>query len=438
MSYLCTLIYAMIIMFRPQDWLFTSWLAYQPVTVVAIISLCALMVDLLTGQVTIPRKLPHLWLGIGVYFAIIMSHASWFYWWGIRGSFEEYGKKLIFYLLVLITINSVKKLWGLLALIVAAAVLMTVHCHLQISRGYGFGGQRPLMQLRFQDGEWIHTARAFFFGIFEDPNDTCTILVVAISLTLALFPRAMLPISIALSLFFVHGIDLTKSRGGQLGMLTVGVLLFHRLLSRKMFLIAGIGLVIAFTQVLPLAAKYGFVDKSALDRAIFWGEANYAFKSSPRTLLFGVGYAILSTDYMEKDRAVHNSFVECYAEIGTFGYAFWFTLVALSFAGCRYISRLQPEDRSDRWLKWFATLMVPALGGYFTSAYFLTRAHHIPTMLMMAISGILYRLTAERMGYKTLSDRLWLTGKKIWFYPALSLGSIVFIYFSIRAINALG
>lgn len=438
MSYICTLIYAIFILFRPQDWLFPWMLKYEVVNIIAIISLLALMIDILTGSVKIPKKLPHFWLILGVFFAIVMSHVAHTYWFGIQGSFQNYGKKLVFFMLILLTTNSVKRLRGMMLLPVISAVVITIHCHLQITRGYGFAGLKPLWQLRFSDGIWSHQPRALFFGTFGDPNDTCLLLLAAIPCAFALFPKKLLPISAALAASFVYAISLTKSRGGQLGLIVLVALLFHRFFSKKWFIIAGTCGILLFTQAVPMAAKFGFVDQSALDRAIFWGEANQYFKSSPTNLLFGVGYGMLSTDYMEKDRAVHNSFVTCYAEIGIFGYFFWFTLVALLLAGSRYISRLEPESKSDKTLKRFASLMVPALGGYYTSSYFLTRPYHLSFLFLMGLCAVLYRLTAEKIGYKTMNDHLWVTGTKIWFYPVLSLGSILFIYLSIRVINALG
>lgn len=437
MSYICTLIYATIIMFRPQDWLFPWMRQMQVVDIIAVTSMLALIFDIMTGQVKIPEKLPHLWLGVGIFFAIIMSHAAHTFWAGITGSFQEFGKKLIFYILVLLTTNSLKRLWGMMCLLVLAAIVMTYHCHLQISTGNGFAGVPPMWQARLVDGIWTPQPRAYFFGTFEDPNDSCLMLVAAISLAFALFPKILFPVSLALSGLFFYAIGLTQSRGGQLGLLVGGGLLFHRWLSRKWFLIFGIVGIIGITEFLPLAGKFGFVDQSSLDRAKFWGEANYYFKSSPRNLAFGVGYAMLSTDYMDKDKAVHNSFVLAYTEIGTFGYIIWFTLVCLALVGCRYVSRLEPENKEDRWLKRFATFMVPALGGFYTSAYFLTQAFHLFFLFLMALSGVIYRLAAERIGYEKMSDRLWLTGEKYWFYPVLAVGSIFFIYFSIRAINAL-
>ncbi len=435
MSFFCTLFYAFFILVRPQDWLWPVLIDYRMVNIIAIVSLGALAFDVMNRRVRIPEKLPHLWLELGVYFGIIMSHVAHTYWWGIQGASQEYGKKLIFFLLVLLTVNTAKRMKFMFWVIVIVACIMTYHCHLQITTGHGFAGWRPLVQLRFQDGEWLPTARAYFFGTFEDPNDTALFLVSALPLAFALFPGKLgLLLGMPVAAWLIYGVDLTKSRGGQIGLIVALGLLFHKWLSPKKFMILMAAGIIVFTELIPLAAKFGFVDQSALDRAIFWGEANYYFKANP---IFGVGYAMLSSDYMEKDRAVHNSYVLCYTETGVFGYTFWFTLLALSFFAARYVSRLIPEDKEEKHLIQMAIFMVPALGGYYAASYFLTRAYHLPFLLLMALAGAFYRITAEKMGYGLLAKRLHFTMEKFWLYPAISLGSIVFIYISIRLINAL-
>ena len=427
------------ILFRPQDWLIPELARYEVINVVAITALLALLIDIMTGEIKIPDKLPALWLGIGIFVGICMSHIAHTFLAGLTGSFEDYGKKFIFYLLVILTVNSVRRIKILVLVMTGAALIMATHCILQIHRGYGFTGRPPLYQKRpvGESGEFRMQARAYFFGTFEDPNDTALFLIPLCPLLLGIFSKKLWILVLPVVGYLLYGAYLTDSRGGMLGAIVLVLCLFHRFFNVKWTLIVLAGLTIGVTMATPLAGSLGLIDDSSLDRAIFWGEANYIFKSSITNLLFGVGYAMLSSDYLEKDRAVHNSFVLSYTETGVFGYFFWFTLLAFVVFSAWYISRWVPENKKEKSLVRFAYYLVPALAGSAASAYFLTRAFHLSWMLMMALGGATYTAMADRIGWERLNVRMRITPRywPIWF--GMSLGSILFIYFTIRLINSI-
>lgn len=435
MAFFLTCLYTIVIFWRPQDWMWPWLAAYQPINIIAILALIACGVEIMMGTIKVPQKLPHIFLGLGFYFAILMSHVAITYWVGLIGSFEHFGKILIFYLLVILTTNSVRKIKILIWVTVGMALYIAIHCYLQQTTGTGFYGHRPLIQptgIRDEDGNMPMMVRPHFFGIFDDPNDTALFLVSAAPLCLTLLPRWGILLTLPLALFFARISMFTESRGGLMALGVTILLFFGQFFSKKWLIVGGAVLIFFITFVIPALSSRGLMDQSSFERATFWGEANYIFKENP---VFGVGYALLVSDYMDKDRAVHNSYIHCYTELGTFGYFFWFTLLCLAFIGCYYISEMKPETKEEKKLVRMARWMVPCLGGYYTAAYFLTRTYLLPTFLLFALSAAIYRCAGERVGIDTMNKKMHMTSQKLWHWLIATPVSIVFIYVSILIIN---
>ena len=414
------------------------WMAsYEPVNIIAILALASLVFEILAGFIKIPERLPHFWLQLGVMLGVIMSHAAHTYLVGIIGASQHYGKRVVFFVLLVLTVNTLSKVKFLVFLVSVITVIIAADCYLQSVNGVGFSGAKPLVQA-YRETEsspviWMH--RPKFYGIFDDPNDTALLFVAVIPLLFAFVPRIMYLLVLPLAAFLANCILITDSRGGLLGFGIVFVLSLASRVKAKYTLFLGIAGIFAITWAFPLLANRGLIDESSMGRVKFWGEANYYFKSNP---IFGVGYGLLGSDYMDKDRAVHNSFVTVYAEMGLFGYFFWFSVVALAFLGSWYISRMIPEDKMDAELVRFGRWLTPCLGGYFATAYFLTRAYKLPLILVVSLAAILYRLVAEKIGYDQLNERLHVDVKHVWQWSVLSVSSILFIYFSILILNKIG
>jgi putative inorganic carbon (HCO3(-)) transporter len=435
MSFFFTCLYALFIFWRPQEWMW-PWLAgYQPINVIAILALISCGAEIMMGSIKVPQKLPHIFLGLGIYFAIIVSHAVHTYWAGITGSFEHFGKILIFYLLVILTVDSVRKIKILISIVVGMALMIAYHCYLQRVTGYGYYDLRVMMQpsgVRDEDGNMVILTRSFFFGIFDDPNDTALFLVSAAPLCLALLPRWGIIVTLPLALVLARISMFSESRGALMALGVTIMLFFGQFFSKKWLIMGGAVFIVFITFVVPVLSARGMIDQSSIERATYWGEANYIFKQHP---LFGVGYSLLSSDYLEKDKAVHNSFIKAYTELGVFGYFFWFTLLCLAFFGNWYISEMKPETKEEKGLVRVARWMVPCLGGYYTAAYFLTRTYHLPLFLLMGISAALYRLAGEKVGIGRINQKMHMTKDKFWHWLALTPASIAFIYVSILIIN---
>jgi len=150
-----------------------------------------------------------------------------------------------------------------------------------------------------------------------------------------------------------------------------------------------------------------------------------------------VGYGMI-TDYIPKNRSVHNSFVHAYAELGTFGYIFWFSCLAFAFISLWQMAELKTESTEDRHLSLWLKCLVPGLAGMYLSGYFLSRTYQLPFFVIFAMCAACYTLVARQTGVRALNDYCWIGERKWWIWPCLSVTSMVFIYLSIRVMNSMG
>jgi len=191
-------------------------------------------------------------------------------------------------------------------------------------------------------------------------------------------------------------------------------------------------LLLATLAVCPFALKIPGFNTAIQDRVILWGNANTAFKEHP---LFGVGFGHIPY-HTYNWQVAHNSFAECYAELGLFGYWFWFLLVQLGIVSTVRIRAVLrgATDPEAMWLRRFTGLGLAGVVGYFVSSYFLSRAHAYPTIFLVAMFG-----AVPRVAWRWLRDdqKLMLDYRRdVLVAGTLSvLGSIAYIYFSIRLIG---
>ncbi|WOO41445.1 O-antigen ligase family protein [Rubellicoccus peritrichatus] len=276
--------------------------------------------------------------------------------------------------------------------------------------------------------------RSFFFGIFGDPNDTALFLVSSLPLIWALFcnqARKKYWIGILLCLFVFLATLSTESRSGQMAIIFMagGYILLRFPVSKLWSIvpIAFLGLVLS-----PyLMVKIGWTDDSAMDRFNYWGQANYAFKSSP---VFGVGYGMV-TDYTYLDASAHNSFVTAYAELGIIGYTAWLALIMFALYSMLRISKMEPDSPEDIEIKAIATGLFASLIATCASGFFITRTYYMPLFITLAICAALYGYVASRLGWAQMNDYCGWKPRSAGVAISASITSIIFIYIFIIILN---
>jgi hypothetical protein len=434
-TFFLTLLFMFLVFWRPQEWL-VPWMYGWPVLDVVVCgSLLAFVLEADLGRVRSPLKIPQVHLLVWLWIATMMSQVANTYFAGLMTTWFETFKFCLFSVLLVSILDRSARLRAVAALFVGMAIFMSIHALMQERTGLGFAGQQPV--LSFRPGQDEPVWRSQFFGIFEDPNDMAQILGVTIPFIFALPKRLrwynLLP-CLAISWLLIQAILSTWSRGGQialcaaLGVMVLLVVTPARWLPRAVSWVAPTSLL-----VFPLGA--GMLEQSARDRVVFWGEANWAFKTKP---VFGVGYGMLG-EYIGGGRAAHNAFVMCYAELGAFGYVFWFLLAFFALAGA-WRTQMRLAGRTDvdsTWLRRFAGLSMAALASYFASSYFLSRAYVYPYFFLVAIGGCLPAI-ADKVAADDGQPPIWTreTIRKWLIWGTLgALGSIVYIYFSILLLN---
>jgi len=435
MTFLLTMIFMFLTFFRPQEWLL-PWLFGVPVLdIVVFLSLLFLMIETRNGHVTSVKGSPQVFLFIGLWLSTLMSHIANTNFAGLMLVLPESFKVCLFGLLFFVVLDRPSRLRTAIRVFVLMAIVMAVHALLQDSRGYGFAGQLPMRGWRIVEGENVMVRRTIFYGVFHDPNDLAQMLVTCMPFVLLFFKRRfwlqLLP-AIGVIWLLQQANVTTESRGGTLafiGACACGGLFLVPV--RAYPFVVGL-ILIAILAACPFALKIPGFSTAIADRVILWGDANAAFKQYP---FFGIGFGRI-TEFTFNSHVAHNSFAECYAELGIFGYWFWFLLIQLGVVGTvRVRAALRGvKDPEAVWLRRFTGFGLAGMVGYVVSSYFLSRAHVYPTVFLMAMFGAVPRmakpwLREDQMPILNMHRDVLLLG------TLGAIGSVGFIYASIRLIG---
>ena len=428
MTFALANLFMILVFWRPQEWLLPWLYGWPLLDGIVVVAVLTLMMETDQGTIRFPKKAPQLFLIPGLWVAAIMSHVAHTYFDGVMESIVPVFKFTFFTFLLFCVLDRPSRLRTVGRTFVVMACVMAVHALLQAHRGYGLGGQRPLFTWTYGGFD----IRTTFYGIFGDPNDLAQILATSIPFAFALTRRRTVfsfLLGCGITYLLVLAILSTHSRGGLVALIAGGTLLVALVFPARWLPTILVLCVVGGLLACPFSA--GILEESAHDRVVFWGEANYIFKTTP---IFGVGYKMWYD--MVTREAGHNAFVVCYTELGVFGYWFWFGLLLLAVLGTlRSLVALQGRrDGEADWMRRFAGVSIAAMVGYLASAYFLTRAYVYPTFFLGALLGAIPYVTHRMLpeGHRPLSD----VKKDVFVLNTVaSLGSIVYIYISILFLN---
>ncbi len=433
MSFFLLYIFIVLVFWRPQEWLFPWMFGISVLQGITYVAVLALMLEYDSGKVKIDRREPQYFLYVGLFIAGLMSHISWGYWEGLMNSWQDMFRLTFFGILLFSCCTTVSRLRWIARAFVILALLMALHSILQETRGYGFAGQRPILSWR-PDID-VPMPRSRFFGIFDDPNDLGQFLATSMPLCFVFFKkRSFLTFIIGsgAAIYLYYGLAATLSRGAQVGLAaTAGVACVMLIFRRSYTFVLMLGLIIVLLAI-PFSGRFL---GDAWERVSLWGEANWAFKTKP---IFGVGRGMIN-DYLYRGKAVHNAYVSCYAEIGVFGFFFWFSLLLLAGIGLLQTRRALRycEDPEGKWLYRFSAWGLSALAGFAASSYFLSRAFIFPLFFLTAMLGAVPVLARQYAPEDRDEDmRLgWTIRDTCILGIPLSLLVILYVYISILILN---
>lgn len=325
--------------------------------------------------------------------SIGMSHLAHGFFWGARASMLEFCKPAAFYFLMIGLINTPQRLimfCKLLALIITA-----VACLALLDR-YGVLTIAALESIQDRGGSaasgTMVVERIRGTGIFHDPNDFGLILVTGVVLSFAFlsrpgtgWPRYVWLVPTGLLLLVLA---MTHSRGAFLS-LACGI---PAALAYRRGVATGILSVLAL-PVVGMLFSGRMTDLDALNagtgqsRIQIWSDSLLVFRQNP---LFGLGEGMLVEEY---GVVAHNSFIHCFAELGSFGgvaFLSCFLAAGLGLWALRQQSPIREEQsgvsRELRDLAHIRGFVFAALAAYVGGMLALSRQFVTPTFLLLGLA----------------------------------------------------
>lgn len=344
---------------------------------------------------------------VGVFVAVILSHATHGYAFGVRESAEAFGKTILYFFLFLAQVNTLPRLRQFALVTAIVASLMVFLCVIDYVGVVDFEFVTHVSDRDGIDEEgttnWILRMRGT--GIFEDPNDISLVIVAAGVLCFYFLNdkeqgplRAvwLLPIGmLALGMLF------TRSRGGLLA--TGGAMLAATYLVRGKWAALGVALlgVLALPLVAGRQAEISIGAGTAAERMEMWREGFEALKS--KDLVFGIGmghYADLA------GLVAHNSYLHAFVEMGLFGGTLYFGLYFFSFLALWRMTKapispeLQLRIEQDRSLREFVRMqpyVAAILADWAIGTFTLSRCYVVPTYLVFGLAAVYVTLWQQHV-----------------------------------------
>ena len=399
MTFLLLLLYIILIYFRP--WQFYPEL--EPLRLAFTVGNFALAAAAIRFVVRGPYlifKLPETYLFFGFVFMVVVSRVIAMAWLGgAVDAFLEFSAAFTMAVMIFLVVDSPRKLR--IAAAAIAGSLMILVAMGAIAHYTQWEEEKFVLLQRTGEfdaaGERVVLKRIHAMGTLDDPNDFGQALLAALPLLWPAwksrryfnnFVLVMLP-----GMFMLYGVFLTRSRGAVLGlMFMVAMHLRERMTRFRTVLPAAVALCAA---VVLLAAASGgrdisSDDESAAGRVMAWRAGLTMLLQNPLT---GVGYGQFAEHHV---RAAHNSYVNCFAELGIFGYLFWLGLLIAMYTTLDSITRMTPSDKDGEDVIRWARAVQFSLHGLLATAFFLSRTYAPPFYIAVGLV-IAVRVIASRV-----------------------------------------
>ena len=371
---------------------------------------------------------------VGLLAAVLLSNLARLNLAGAEEGGVDFAKVVLYYFLLVGSLDTPAKLRGFLRLLVGSTVVLTALALLQ----YHGVIDIPALQSVGDDerdpvtGQHYSVLRLCSTGIYHDPNDLCLILLVGMGISLfELGGRGVGPARFLWIIpFFLFGYALTRthSRGGFLAMLSsMGVLSVARVGLKKSILLGMIALPIVFVLFAGRQTSISASDDTGQDRIQLWSAGMLLFRQSP---LFGIG----QNRYAEEVGLVaHNSFVHAFTELGLFGGtlfagAFYYALATLHGLGPWRSSLADPELGR---LRPYLMAMVVA---YATCMLMISRNYVVPTYMLLGLVSVHLRLATRGTPLRPMRVGSALAGH----FMAISAAFIIVSYAFVRTFARFG
>lgn len=365
----------------------------------------------------------------GMLLAVAISHLSHGLVSDARFAVQEFGKPVVYFLLLLCVIDSQRRLthflkWLLLCIVVVAGLaLLQFHGMIDIP---------ALKELHQHDaisatGELLQVRRLRSTGIFNDPNDLSMILLLGMAICGAGWMKALgtrLPRTLWLPPMAICGyaLMLTKSRGGFLAMLVgLTVLLTSRYGWRKTLPVAAVLFPLLLIVFSGRMTRISADEDTGQARIQLWSDGLEMFRESP---LFGIGYG---TYQDHAGLVAHNSYVHCFTELGVLGGTMFFGALAIPMLRLRRLGERKVEILDPR-LRALRPFLLAMLSAYAASMVTLTRCYVEPTYLVIGLAAAFLDLAVPQRRLPPLRFNYALVSR----LATASMGLLVVAYAFVR------
>ena len=328
----------------------------------------------------------------GMLGAIVLSHLSngepaYAYQHGV-----EFLKLLLYYFLLVAVLDTPERLERFLASLAAFALAITA---LAVAHYHGFVRVPAIEFLRTgmddTGSEESMISRLGSTGLFQDPNDMCLMLVMAMIICIYQLVERRRWYWFAPLAFFSHALMLTHSRGGFLGMLVALVVLLWARFGRRALPLGLLVLPAVFVLFAGRQTDISLSNGTGQSRVQLWLEGMILFTGRP---LFGIG----SERYASyAGHVAHNSFIHCYTELGLFGGtlflgAFYLAIWSLVRLGGKGVPAVSPILGRQR------PYVLAVVAGYAGGLMSLSCPYTIPTYTVLGLAAVYVRLAERELG----------------------------------------
>jgi O-antigen ligase len=334
---------------------------------------------------------------LGLLAAVVLSHATQF---ALNAAFTsgwDFAKIVLYYLLFVGLVSTPARLRRLLFWLVVFVAAQVIVALMQYN-GYLYNPEFATIdeeqRVDFFRGA-LFLRRLCGSGIFHNPNEFCypIILGMVIGLYYVCGQRSNLLVRLlclASLGVFGYALTLTFSRGGLLGvMVALGSLVLARYGWRKALPFAVLVLPALLFLFGGRQADFSLESGTGQERIRLWSDGLVLFMRAP---FFGIG----TGNYAEAaGHVAHNTFIQCYTELGFFGGMLFVGAYYLAFYTL-YLLRRHQSQIVDPEMRRLLPYIVAIVAGHTGCMLSMSLHDMIPTYAILGIVIAYVRIAAPR------------------------------------------
>lgn len=314
------------------------------------------------------------------------------------GAVGQFSPSIMLMVLALLNVTTLRRLQITCGAISACILVLALAGIAAFHRGF-MVDELVLMQSTYQEGEPVdleflgapadddsgmYMWRVRSVGFLNDPNDFGQAMVMVLPLLWGLVQRGQwlrnLVLFVAPAGVLLYTIFLTHSRGAIVGLGAMLLLGLRKAIGTvRTAMLMGVVLMAVVVSSFGGGRGFSSQEESASDRIDAWWAGLSLLKSYP---VFGAGYGNF-TDHHHL--TAHNSFVLCFAELGTFGFFAWLGLIVIAYQGLAQSMQVGTGTSSHQAEARMAELLRAALVGFLACAWFLSRTYQPGMYLLLAL-----------------------------------------------------